>query len=69
VSTASEHRSLHFPIGLGSPEPLLRRPRSGTSTREELESEGPLRKESVTHRNSVGDSLRVFKSLGSSVQI
>jgi hypothetical protein len=62
VSTAPEHRSLRFPAGLGSPESLLRRPRSGTSIREELESEGPLRKMSVTHRNSAHDSLRVIRT-------
>jgi hypothetical protein len=56
-----EHRSLRFATSLGSPEPLLRCPRLGTSTRDELESEGPLRKESVTHRNSAGDSLWVFQ--------
>jgi hypothetical protein len=61
VSTAPEHLSLRFPAVLGSSELLLRRPRSGTSIHEELESEGPLRKESVTHRNSARDSLQVFQ--------
>jgi hypothetical protein len=55
VSTTLEHRSLRILAGTGSPEPLLRRPRSRTSVREELESEGSLRKESVTHRNSARD--------------
>jgi hypothetical protein len=41
VSAAPERRSLRFPTGTGSPEPLLRRPRSGTSIREGIESEGP----------------------------
>jgi hypothetical protein len=68
VLTAPKHRSLRFPAGLGSPEPLLHRPRSGTSIREELESEGPLRKESVTHVNSAKGSLRVIRTAGSSVQ-
>jgi hypothetical protein len=54
---------LHFPAGLGSPEPLLRRPRLGTSIREELESEGPMRKVSVTHRNNTQDSLRVIRTV------
>jgi hypothetical protein len=53
---------LHFSAGLGSPEPLLRHPRSGTSIREELESEGPLRKELVTHVNSAKGSLRVIRT-------
>jgi hypothetical protein len=54
---------LRFLAGLGSPEPLLRRPQSGTSIRKELESEGPLRKVSVTHRNSAHDSLRAIRTL------
>jgi hypothetical protein len=62
VSTALEHRSLRFPTGLGSPEPLLRHPQSGTSIHEELESEGPLRKVSVTHMNSAHDSLWVIRT-------
>jgi hypothetical protein len=52
---------LHFPARVSSPEPLLRRPRSGASIREGIESEGPRRKVSVTHRNSAHDSLRVFQ--------
>jgi hypothetical protein len=46
-----------FPTGIGSPEPLLRRPWSGTSIHEEIESERPRRKMSVTHRNSAQESL------------
>jgi hypothetical protein len=37
VSAALEHRSLHFPAGISSSLPLLRRPRSGTSIREGTE--------------------------------
>jgi hypothetical protein len=55
VSTALEHRSLRILASTGSPEPLLRRPQSETLVHEELENEGPLRKESVTHRNSAWD--------------
>jgi hypothetical protein len=44
VSTELEHRSLRILAGLGSPEPLLRRPQSGIAGCEELESEGPRRK-------------------------
>jgi hypothetical protein len=53
---------LSFSASTGSPEPLLRRPRSGTSIREELESEGPLREVSKTHVNSAKDSLRVIQT-------
>jgi hypothetical protein len=58
MSAAPEHRSLRFLADTGSPEPLLRRPRSGTSIREGIESEGPRRKMSVTHRNSAQESLK-----------
>jgi hypothetical protein len=60
VLAASEHQSLCFSASIGSPEPLLRRPQSGTSIREGIESEGPRRKMSMTHRNSAQESLRVI---------
>jgi hypothetical protein len=60
VSAAPERRSLRYPASTGSLEPLVRRPRSGTSIREGIESEGPRRKMSVTHRNSAQESLRVI---------
>jgi hypothetical protein len=60
VSATPEHRSLCSPAGTGSPEPLLRRPRSGVSTCEEIEKGRGYLQTSVTHRNSVHESLRVI---------
>jgi hypothetical protein len=61
VSAAPEHQSLHFPAGTSSPEPLLRRPWSGVLTCEEIEKGRGYMRMSVTHRNSVHESLRVIQ--------
>jgi hypothetical protein len=51
-----------FPAGTGSPEPLLRRPRSGISGCEEIERGGTLMRMPVTRVNSLKDSKPVIQT-------
>jgi hypothetical protein len=62
MPSTPEHRSLRILAGTGSPEPLLRRPWSGTSPCEEIERGGALVEMSVRQRNSRQESLRVFQT-------
>jgi hypothetical protein len=63
VSATLEHRSLRYSASTGSPEPLLRRPRSRISTCEEIEKGRAYLRMSLTQRNSAMASFKVFQIL------